>query len=184
MPRNPQNKPVRPGVVSVRGKAPAPPLTGGDLERYNELKEELNFYQKERNSVWDRRSNVKQILDNFDRVIAEDIVADTSGYSLNAGEIDNIIDNSVILSKSEIEIYINELNSNTVFKEKLKLVNNIIFKNPKTNQLSKITDELGENETYSQYILILADSTGLPGVQADILDGYVNIINQLETQLL
>ena len=184
MPRNPKNKSVRPGAVSVRGKAPAPELTGDDLEKYNELKEELKFYQAERNSVWSRRSKVKQILDNFDRVIAEDIVADTSGYSLNAGEIDSIIDDSVILSKNEIDDYINDLITTSTFKTQLRFVNAKIFQTPETKQISQVIDELGENEAYSQYIVTLANGTGLPGVQESIIDGYINVINQLETQLL
>lgn len=184
MPRNPKNKSVRPGAVSIRGKAPAPELTGDDLEKYNELREELRYYQNERNSVWSRRSKVKQILDNFDRVIAEDIVADSSGYSLNAGEIDSIIDDSVILSKSEIESYINELDTTTTFRTQLNFVNSKIFQSPKTKQIARNIDELGENEAYSKFIVTLASGTGLPGVQGAIIDGYITIIEQLESQLL
>ena len=196
MPRNPKNKSKRPGATTtiqgpktqgIKGKTAIgsrPELVGDALERYNELKEELRYYQKERNSVWSRRSKIKQILDNFERVIAEDIVADASGYSLNEREIDNIIDDSIILSKSEIELYLNELNTTSTFRTQLKMVNSTIFLNPQIKQIAQNIDELGTNEAYSKLIITLAGGTGLPGVQGAIIDGYITIIEQLESQLL
>lgn len=180
MARNPKNTGTPSGP---------PPLEGDLLERYNELKEELKYYEDIKNKVWERRKKIKEILDNFDRVITEDIIADAYDYRLSENQIDSVIDNSVILTEQDIlnKITISGYNQSTITN--LKAVLSEVFKLDEITRIINTSDELGENEMYSRIVasfaklaivrggLILSDRDG-------IAEAFRNIIESIEDDLL
>ena len=176
MARNPKSK----NILGGGGRGSRPQLEGEALERYNELKSELKYYEDIKRKVWGRRKKIKQILDNFDRVITEDIVSNESP-GLTEGEIDNIIDNSVIISQTDILNKINESSYNTATINELKIVLNELFKLEVIENLINTSDELGNNEMYSrllyQWVWKATSNSG-------IKDAFRDIIESIEDDLL
>ena len=178
MARNPKSK----NILGGGGRGSRPQLEGEALVRYNELKEELKLYQDRRRDASNKLEKAKKIIDNFERVITEDIIADASGYSLTEGEIDNIVDNSIILSKIDIDLKINDNIYSTLTKAQLIKFNSDLFGSPKLKDITRVVDELGDGEAYSQFLVKFAEDA--PGVTANIRNRYLDVIEELEDDLL
>lgn len=177
MARNPKSK----NILGGGGRGSRPQLEGEALARYNELKEELKLYQDRKRDASNRLEKTKTILDNFERVITEDVIADASGYNFTEGEIDNIVDNSIIISKTDIAFKINTNIYSTLTRSKLTKLNNDLFKSPKLKSITKVVDELGDDEAYSQFLIQFLKS--FPGLTNIFKNKYIDIIEELEDDL-
>lgn len=184
MARNPNNSKKSSGI----GGSSTSQLEGEALEKYNALKEELQYYKKLKNQVWGRRKKIKDILDNFDRVISEDVVSDVFGYSIGENEIDNIIDNSVIVSSQDIRSKIDGSSLPQITKTQLIILNTTIFANSKIRDISQTIDELGVNETYSILLKkIVSGNLNISNnnINTPILKAlYINMVEDVEDDLL
>jgi predicted nuclease of restriction endonuclease-like (RecB) superfamily len=172
MARNPKNTGTPSGP---------PPLEGDLLERYNELKEELKYYQDIKNKVWARRKKIKQILDNFNRVITEDVIADIADYRLSENQIDSVIDNSVILSEQDIRDKIDESDYDNSTIGDLKTALGKVFELDEITKIINASDELGDSEMYSR---IVASLVQLVEDDEEILEAFRSIIESIEDDLL
>lgn len=177
MARNPKSK----NILGGGGRGSRPQLEGEALARYNELKEELKLYQDRRRDASNKLEKAKTILDNFERVITEDVIADASGYNFTEGEIDNIVDNSIIVSKTDIALKITTNIYSTLTKAKLTKFNSDLFESPKLKSITRVVDELGDNEAYSQFLIKFTESA--PGLSAIVRNNYIDIIEELEDDL-
>ena len=178
MARNPKSK----NILGGGGRGSRPQLEGEALARYNELKEELKLYQDRRRDASNKLEKAKKIIDNFERVITEDIIADASGYSFTEGEIDNIVDNSIILSKTDIDLKINDNLYTTLTRARLIKLNSDLFGSSKLKDITRVVDELGDDEAYSQFLIKFVED--IPGVTANIRNRYLDVIEELEDDLL
>ena len=176
-------------------------LTGDQLNEYNVLKEELKYYQNLLNKTKSKRNKIKDILDNFENIIAGDIILD-----IIPDESSDEILNSAIISKSDIVNKLNGINtdinqssnqgasgydsygydnfysnytSNDIYRAKSML--NTIFNKNVIKELIARSSALNEDELYVPIYYQMIDQSNSTIAAKDLLK---DVIEEIEASLL
>lgn len=158
-------------------------LTTEQVAEVNSLKEELKYYQSLLTKTKSKRSKIKNILDNFEKVVVGDMILD-----IIPDENSEEIMNSVIISKSDI---INKLDNtdtgnsyssyvyDTIYRAK-SLVNTIFTKNVIKELIARST-QLNEEELYLPIYYQMIEQSNSSVAAKDLVR---NVLEEIETDLL
>lgn len=184
-------------ILNARGGATgtetgSPALSEEQLSAVEELKKEIRYYEDLRKKAENKRSKVKNILDNFEAVVVGEIVVD-----ILPDETSEEIINSFILSKNDI---INKLNGINTYDPNIdnnvsfniqnysgqdiyyaKTILNNIFQQPLIKDLLSISTVLRGEELYIPLYYQMIQNVSGAFVGKEILR---NVIEEIETDLL
>ena len=173
-------------------------LTTEQVAEVNSLKEELKYYQSLLTKTKSKRSKIKNILDNFEKIIVGDMILD-----IIPDENSEEIMNSVIISKSDIidkldgidtgnnnnnnnasgyDSYSNDYSNydyNTIYRAK-SLINTIFNRNVIKELIARST-QLNEEELYLPIYYQMIELSNSPVAAKDLVK---NVLEEIETDLL
>jgi len=155
-----------------------PNLNAEQIAEIDALKQEIKYYEDLKKKATNKRSKIKKILDNFNQVITGNVILQTTP-SIN--DIEDVINRSIILSKSDVQDKINDSDGDQELFTSLKTALNNIFKLDATQDVINTSDDLGPNEMYSR---ILWSWVGLVETDTEVKEAFRNIIDEIETDLL